>query len=132
MSPLAQDQVKYTPVGGETKVQLAKATDVQVKNNEEEIDSEEKAKKIGSYYYKKVRIKGSIVVENLQKKAVKMKVDKTIRGDITVASDNGTIKKTGRYSGTNPNSTANWSVEIAAGQKKTITYEYEVFVYEGY
>lgn len=132
MSPLAQDQVKYTPVNGEAKVQIAKATDVQVKNSEEEISSEEKAKKVGSYYYKKVIIKGTITVENLQKKAVKMKVDKTIRGDITTTSDKGDIKKTGKYSGTNPTSTANWTVDVAAGAKKTITYEYNVYVYEGY
>jgi hypothetical protein len=61
-----------------------------------------------------------------------MKVDKTIRGDITSASDKGEVKKTGKYSGANPTCTANWTVEIAAGQKKVITYEYDVYVYEGY
>ena len=49
LQPLAQDQIKYTPTGAKVKVQLAKATDIQVKMTEEEAGSEEKAKKFNSY-----------------------------------------------------------------------------------
>lgn len=131
LQPLAQDQIKYTPAGGKVKVQLAKATDVVVKNNEEEVSSEDKAKKYNSYYYKKVTIKGSVKLENLQQKQVKICITKYVNGDVKETSDSGTTKKSGQYSGLNPTSETEWNVTLGKGEKKTITYTYDVYVYQG-
>lgn len=131
LQPLAQDQIKYTPVGGKVKVQLAKATDILVKQNEEEVSSEDRSKKYNSYYYKKVTIKGTIKVENLQQKSVKICVTKTINGDVKDTSDGGTTKKSGKYTGLNPFSETEWNITLGKGEKKNITYSYDVYVYQG-
>lgn len=131
LQPLAQDQIKYTPTGGKVKVQLAKATDIQVKQTEEEISSEERSKKYNSYYYKKVTVKGTIKLENLQQKQVKICVTKFINGDVKETSDSGTTKKSGKYSGINPYSETEWNVTLGKGEKKNITYTYDVYVYQG-
>lgn len=132
LQPLAQDQIKYTPIGSKTKVQLAQSPDVKVKNTEEEVTSVEKAKKYNNYYYKKVTIKGEICVENLQPKSAKINVMKHINGDITEVSDSGETKKTGQYTGVNPQSNTEWNVTVSANEKKTLKYQYDVYIYQGY
>jgi len=131
LQPLAQDEIKYTPVGSDVKIQIAQSPDVKINNTEEEKSSEDKAKKYNNYYYKKVTIKGTIKVENLQNKAIKLDVTKNINGNISVASDEGKIKKTGVYTGINPQSNTEWEVKLGANQKKEIMYEYEVYIYQG-
>jgi hypothetical protein len=132
LQPLAQDQIKYTPSGAKVKVQLAKATDIQVKMTEEEGGSEEKAKKFNSYYYKRVTINGTVKLENLQSKSVKVCVTKYVNGDIKTASDAGAIKKSGQYNGLNPYSETEWTVTLGKGEKKNVTYSYDVYIYTGY
>ena len=129
LQPMAQDQIKYTPTGGKVLVQLAKSTDVLVKNTEEEISNVENARKYNNHSYRKVTVTGKITVENLQKKAIKLNVSKNINGDITKTSDAGVVKKSGKYNGVNPTSDADWVVNLEGGQKKDITYTYEVYVY---
>lgn len=128
LQPLAQDQVKYTPVSTTVSIQLSRASDVIVKNTEEESQKTETTKKYGKDTYSKVILKGSIVVENLQDKKITLSVNKDLTADVTDVSDNGTIKKTGKYYGLNPYTEINWEVPLGAKDKKTITYTYEVWV----
>ena len=128
LQPLAQDQVNYTPVNGKVTVQLAKSPDVVVKNNEEEVLKSDKTQKINGTVYNKVTIKGSISIENLQSKEINLNTSKYLSGTITETSDNGKVVRSVRYSGVNPASEASWEVKLAAGEKKLITYMYDVMV----
>jgi hypothetical protein len=128
LMPLAQDQLKYTAVNGENSVQLARSSDVIVKYNEEEINREDNYKTINKRKYTKVTIKGEITIENLQAKDINLKVDKTVNADIVKSSDNGLYKKIGSYYGVNPVSEIKWDLNIKAGDKKTLTYTYEVLI----
>jgi len=128
LQPLAQDQMKYTPVSSTVSVQLSKASDVIVKNSEEEGVKSDVTKKYGRETYMKVTIKGSILVQNLQDKKITLSVSKDLTADVTDVSDSGTIKKTGKYYGLNPYSEISWEVAIGANEKKTITYSYDVWV----
>ncbi len=127
MQPLAQDRLKYTPMGANISVQLSKAGDVVVKNKEEEVKKEENVKKIGKVYYIKVTIKGYITCENLQNKKILLTVKKDLLANVFDASDGGKIDKSGRYSYLNPYVTVNWEIPFGAKDKKTITYTYEVY-----
>ena len=128
LQPLAQDQMKYTPVSSTVSVQLARASDVIVKNTEEEGEKSGDTKKYGRETYMKVTIKGSVIVENLQTKKITLSLTKDLTADVSTVSDSGTIKKTGKYYGLNPYSEVNWEVPLTAGEKKTITYSYDVWV----
>lgn len=128
LQPLAQDEIKYTPVGGTVSVQLSKAIDVVVKNNEEEIKKVEKFKIIGKYSYNKITIRGTVEISNLQNKKIALNILKNVTAEIIEVSDGGTIKKPGKYSGLNPFTEASWELQINANEQKTITYEYEVYV----
>lgn len=128
LMPLAQDQLKYTAVKGENSVQLARSSDVIVKYSEEEIAREENYKTINKRKYTKVTIKGEITIENLQAKNINLKVDKTVYAEIIKSSDDGDFKKIGSYYGVNPVSEIKWDLNIKAGDKKTLTYTYEVLI----
>jgi hypothetical protein len=122
---MAQDQLKYTPTGAVSIIKLSKAIDVVMKNTEEEVSRVENYKKIGKTTYHKVLLKGSIVVENLQPKQVIIDVAKHVNGTVTNDGD-GKMKKQKTYNSVNPYSDITWQVTLNAGEKKTLTYEYEV------
>jgi hypothetical protein len=128
LQPLAQDQLKYTPVSGNVSIQLSRAPDVIVKNTEDEINKTDETKKFGRESYSKVILKGSIIIENLQDKKITLSLNKTITAEVTDVSDSGKIKKTGKYYGLNPSTEINWEVPFSAKEKKTITYSYEVWI----
>jgi len=128
LMPLAQDELKYTAVNGENSIQLARSSDVIVKYIEEEIAREEDYKTINKRKYTKVTIKGEITIENLQAKNINLKVDKTVNADIIKGSDNGLFKKIGSNYGVNPVSLIKWDLNIKAGEKKTLSYTYEVLI----
>lgn len=128
LQPLAQDQMKYTPTKSDVSIQLSKASDVIVKNSEEESLKTDDTKKYGKDTYTKVKLKGSIIVENQQSKKITLSVSKNLTADVSEVSDDGTIKKTGKYYGLNPYSEISWEVSVGANDKKTITYNYEVWV----
>lgn len=120
--------MKYTPVGSDVSIQLSRASDVIVKNSEEEVSKTETTKKYGNETYTKVILKGTITVENLQDKKITLSVNKDLTAEVTDVSDNGKVKKTGKYYGLNPYTEVDWEVPLTSKEKKTITYNYEVWV----
>jgi hypothetical protein len=131
LQPLAQDLLKYTPTGGNVSVQLAKAGDVVVKNKEEEVSRTENVKKLGKTYYSKVVIKGTITIENLQDKKIQLNVNKDLTANVLETSNDGKIIKSGKYYGFNPYSQINWEIPLGDKEKKSLTYQYEVYVSSG-
>jgi hypothetical protein len=129
LEPLAQDEITYTPIGGNVSVQLSKSPDITIKNNEEEKDRQERARTYNKAVYHKVIISGSVEINNLQDKDVTLNVTKYVNALVTTASDNGTITKPPKFQGLNPNSMIEWELPIKANEKKTLTYFYEVYVY---
>ncbi len=131
LNPMAQDQIKYTPKGSKVKVQLSKAVDVQVKGEETELSRSDNLKKFNNAQYRKVTIKGTVHLENLQDKNITLNVTKAIVGEITEVSNSGVITKPGKFAGLNPNTSSEWNIELSGNQKKDITYTYEVWIYAG-
>ena len=126
--PLAQDQIKYTPMGSNCSVQLSKAGDVIIKYKEEEVKKEEAVKRIGKITYNKVTIKGTINIENMQDKKIELNINKDVLASVIAISDNGKSTKSGKYLNLNPNTKVTWDLQLSAKDKKEITYSYEVFV----
>ncbi len=125
--PIAQDKLNYTPVNEEASIKLSKAIDVSVKSKEEETGKDEKARKFNKVTYDKVMLKGTVDIVNSLDKPITLTLKKALRGEVT-KNDGGTVTKPGRFLDINPVSLIKWDVELKAGEKKTITYEYEVFI----
>ncbi|MFM7850805.1 MAG: hypothetical protein ACKO96_02555, partial [Flammeovirgaceae bacterium] len=123
---LAQDLLKYTPIGGTTDVKLSKAVDIIMRNSEEESQRNDSYKKINSNLYSRVVLKGSITISNLQTKEVTVNVKKLLAGTVLSQSDGGKSVKTGIGYDNNPSSSISWEVKMPVNSKKTVVYEYEV------
>lgn len=128
LQPLAQDQIKYTPVGSNCSVQLSKAGDVVIKYKEEEVKKEDAVKRIGKITYNKVTIKGTINIENNQNKKINLLVKKDIIANVINISDEGKAVKSGKYTSLNANTNVSWDLNLGSSEKKEITYTYEVYV----
>lgn len=124
---LAQDEIKYTPIGATANVRLSKAIDIVLKNTEEETFRNEAAKKVGKVNYAQVKLKGTVLVENFSDKDVAMTVKKEVNGAVLSATDEGKILKKKSYNYYNPFSEIKWDITVKKGEKRTINYEYEVF-----
>jgi hypothetical protein len=124
--PLSQDELKYTPTNGKQSVKLSKAIDVQVSNEETETKREKSTKKAkNGELYEKVSFKGTVQVQNLQKKKIKLSIIKNVAGVVADTSNDGKIKKA-KDVGTQTNSLSiiTWEVELLPGQKLDLTYNY--------
>ena len=124
---LAQDNLNYTPVGAPSTIRLSKAVDIIMKNAEEESTRTDNAKKIGKQVYSSIKLKGRVTIENFQDKEVTVSTTKEVNGDVSTSSDSGKIVKHKGAARINPYTQIKWDVKLAPNEKKTLTYEYEVF-----
>jgi hypothetical protein len=124
---LAQDLLKYTPVGGAVDIRLSKAIDIVMRNAEEETKRIDQAKQIARVTYGRVVIKGTVTLNNFQSKEVTVMVKKNLNGAVISQSDAASVVKGSSRVDQNPTSIITWEVKLAANGKKMLTYEYEVF-----
>lgn len=121
---LAQDLLKYIPKGGKGVVHLAKALNVGLRCSEEEVQRTENVKRIAKVNYHKVRVKGTVKLQNFDEKEITVKVKKSLEGKIVV-SGNGTAKKISENFDVNPQSELSWDITLTPGETKEFSYEYE-------
>jgi hypothetical protein len=125
--PLAQAQLKYTPVKGMQDIYLSKAIDVTVANEEAESNIEKTNKKYNGNILTKVSLKGSISLHNFQNKKIKILITKTTSGTIVNLSDNGkfkAFKSNADY--TDNTNILRWEIELQPNEKKEIAYTYYI------
>ncbi len=125
--PIAQDKITYTPINEDVSIKLSKAIDVSVKSKENEIGKDEKARKFNKKTYDKVMLKGTVDIINSLDKTITLTLKKALRGEVT-KTDGGTVVKPGRFLDINPISLIKWDIDLKPGEKKTIVYEYEVYI----
>lgn len=125
--PIAQDKITYTPINEDVSIKLSKAIDVSVKSKENEIGKDEKARKFNKKTYDKVTLKGTVDIVNSLDKTITLTLKKALRGEVT-KTDGGTVVKPGRFLDINPISLIKWDIDLKPGEKKTIVYEYEVYI----
>ncbi len=128
LRPLAQDEIAYTPVNTTVSVNLAQSPDIVVKNTEEEKSREERARTIEKHVYTRVLIHGTIEIHNTMPERVTVNADKTVNGLITEAGESGKITRLKTGNALNPVSQVEWELSLGTQEKKTITYDYEVFI----
>lgn len=123
---LAQDQIRYVPVGAKGDIRLSRAVDVSVKCSEEENRRDETGKKIGKTLYGKVVLTGTITIENFQEKTITHSLKKEVSGEVTKASGDGKLINRNPYRSVNPQGEITWEQVLKPNEKKTLSYTYEV------
>jgi len=127
---LGQDTLKYSSAGAEVLVRMSKALDVHADSIEEEVSRERAALKLpNGVYYDFVTLKGTISLENFKHDVVKMKITKDFTGELVSADANPVATKTAKaLQQVNPSGRLVWNLQLAAGQKTTLTYTYKLYV----
>ena len=128
--PVGQGFVTYTHEKGEALVPVSIASSVLASAAEQELERDSSALSFRGAKYDKAVIKGTIAIENLQDRAVTVRIEKPVAGKVTKASDAG--KSTARMQSAydpNPTSQVVWTIELKPGKKQEITYQYNLYVH---
>ena len=128
--PLSEDMLKYTPPKGESLVKITEATDISVKDSEEEVKREEKQTRYNGHYYDLVTIDGEIIVKNYKNKEVTLKVKRDITGKLLESNVKwDTQKMPAAYNhGMDPLNYVAWELEMKPNEEKKIRYSYTVYI----
>ena len=128
--PVGQGFVTYTHEKGEALVPVSIASSVLASAAEQELDRDSSALTFRGAKYDRAVIKGTIAVENLQDRTVTVRVEKPVSGKVKKVSDDG--KSTARMQSAydpNPTSQVIWNLELKAGKKHELTYQYNLYVH---
>ena len=128
-TPIAQNTLYYTAPGASTLLRLTVAPDVLAEREEWEASRESGALQRFGHRYDAVTIEGKLDVTNRRREAITLSIRKSLTGTVSAASDNGKpTKLSTRPSAVNPASRVDWSIPLAAGEQKSVTYKYVVYV----
>jgi len=128
--PVGQGFVTYTHEKGEALVPVSIASSVLASAAEQELDRDSSALTFRGAKYDKAAIKGTIIIENLQDKSVTVRIEKPVSGKVRKVSDDG--KSTARMQSAydpNPTSKIVWNLDLKAGKKQELTYQYDLYVH---
>jgi predicted FMN-binding regulatory protein PaiB len=79
--------------------------------------------------YDLVTLRGELRVRNRQDKAANMEITKELSGKVLKSTPEAKDVPTGRgLKQTNPKHVLTWEIELAAGEEKNLSYEYQVYV----
>lgn len=127
--PLAQDTLPYTPKGASSNLKLTIAADIRSSQEELEVARDTNVPIRRNYRYDLVTVEGTLKLENYKSKDVHMVIHKSVRGEVDSTTDDGKAEKLARgIVLDNPSSLITWDFTLKAGEKKTITYRYKVYV----
>lgn len=127
-NPIAQDLIEYTPVKGESYVNLTLAQDIKTEHKESESGRKENARRTKDAAWDLVTISGEIKITNYGQKDIKMNVKRWLNGkpgksDVQWKVDPKTINN-----GLNPTNEITWEFSLNKGEEKIIKYTYDVYL----
>jgi hypothetical protein len=127
---LGQDMMSYTPVGADVLLRVTKALDVRAETTEEEVSRERAALRVPSGgTYDLVTLRGTLTVTNRKTEDVKIKITKTVTGEVVSSSGSAKVTKTAKgMRDVNSRATIVWEATIPSGKASTFTYDYKLYV----
>ncbi len=126
--PISQDQLRYTPIGAETRVKLTQTTDMRADVSEKEIERKE-PERIGDRVYIPVTSETTLKITNHRDDAADVEVTRSVVGKVLDASDKGLIRsRPNPDDALNPLSNITWTTVVDAGKERILTYRYLRYV----
>lgn len=126
--PVSQDQLNYTSVGSESRVKITIAGDVRGEAVDTEIERGPQ-EEIMRVSYIPVESQGKLTVSNRKKESVEVEITRKVTGKVTLVSDDGQATSQAKTEdGLNPETSLKWTIKVAAGKDRTVTYRYLRYV----
>ncbi len=125
--PVAQDMLKYTPVGAKNDVKLTVATDVSAG----QVINEESRKQLqtNGRNYDEVTVTGKLTLKNWKSKSVKLSVKKNLVGEVLESGAGKATKVVRQLAAANPNSQIEWEFDLGPQETKELGFTYTVLFY---
>ncbi len=126
---LGQDTLKYTPQKSKTTLRITKAVSVKAEQTELETARKREAERFYGDYFDLITVEGKLSVRNLQQKAITLEITKTLSGEVKASEPVAAIEKQARGL-RRMNGIVNlaWTIELGPGERKYLSYKYEVYV----
>jgi len=129
---LGQDELDYTPAGGEANLRIARAADIQAEQQEFEAERKRNAAQAYEMHYDLVTVRGELTAANFKQEAVTLKITKTLSGEVVSSDPQAEIETLAAgLRGMNERKKLTWTVEVAPAEKRQVTYVYRVYVFAG-
>jgi hypothetical protein len=126
---LGQDKLKYTPQKSKTTLRITKAVNVKAEQTELETARKREAERFYGDYFDLITVDGKLSVRNLQQKAITLEITKTLSGEVKESEPKAAIEKQARgLRRMNGIVNLKWTIELGAGERKDLSYKYEVYV----
>lgn len=126
--PVSQETLRYTPALGETTLRLTVANNVVADRSEAEASRQREAVRRFGDTWDAVTIEGTIEVRNFKDESVVLAISREVEGEATPSSGSRIVRVAAQPRAVNPIERLHWEIPLAAGEKKTIKYQYKVFV----
>jgi hypothetical protein len=120
----------WVDAGEETTLQITKALSLRTRATEEEDQSKERGElRIGGRQYRKVSVKGELVMSNHRATEINLVIRRQFSGDLEKADGDPKVvlREEGVYSVNRLNELI-WTLAIKSGEEKTLNYAYTVLV----
>lgn len=125
-SPVSQDRLNYTPVGGKAKVFLTQNAEIHAKKREKEVSRSSPTKEKDGYVYETVLIEVSVEVRSYKPDDTPVKITHTFTGEpIRCSREWKTTKQVNYYQTYNSSVYAEWDILLKANTQETFTYQYQ-------
>ena len=126
---LGQDILKYTPRKGEATLRITKAVSVKAEQTELEVARKREAARFYGDYFDLITVDGKLSVTNFQPKAITLEITKTLSGEVKASEPAAVIEKQARgLRRMNGIVNLTWTIELGPGERKDLSYKYEVYV----
>ncbi|WP_026998759.1 DUF4139 domain-containing protein [Eisenibacter elegans] len=127
--PISQDKLSYTAVGMESKIKLTMSPNIIVKSTEREVAKEEDKRTKDKIYYDLITVEAKIEIANFQQKSLTLDINRSLTGTpLRSDYDWETTAVPSRSSSLNDQHQIRWKVKLKAGEKKELTYRYQVYL----
>jgi hypothetical protein len=126
---LGQDTLSYTPVKAENTLRITRAVGVKAEQQEIETDRKREAVYMYGGPWDLITIRGDLAIVNFQDKAVDLEITKTLSGEMKKTDPEAKMESLAvglhRMNGLQK---LTWNLQLAPGEKKAISYTYDVYV----
>jgi hypothetical protein len=126
--PVSQETLRYTPALGETVMRLTVANNVVADRSEVEASRQREAVRRFGDTWDAVTIDGTIEVRNFKEESVVLAISREVEGEAIPSSGLRIVRVAAQPRAVNPIERLHWEIPLAAGEKKTIKYQYKVYV----
>lgn len=120
----------WVNAGEQTVLHVTKALSVRTRAVEHELEGKRKIVYIGGRTFRKTQVEGELFASNHRKEKIDLVIRRRFSGDLVSAEGDPkcVLREEGAYS-VNKRNELTWTLELAPGGERRLTYRYSVLVY---